>query len=68
MIDQDMACLVAAGAGLNEEEIEIVTVVNPQALVQRALGVMSNSQWSRSQMVGWPKGTPDHLTKDHPTT
>lgn len=37
MIDQEMARLVAAGAGLNEEEIQIVTVVNPQALIQRAL-------------------------------
>ncbi len=37
MMDQEMACLVAAGVGLTEEEINIVTVVNPQALVQRAL-------------------------------
>jgi len=37
MMDQEMACLVAAGAGLTEEEINIVTVLNPQALVQRAL-------------------------------
>ncbi len=37
MIDQEMARLVAAGAGLTEEEIHIVTEVNPQALVQRAL-------------------------------
>jgi putative hydrolase len=37
MIDQEMARLVAAGAGLNEEEIHIVTVVNAQALVQRVL-------------------------------
>jgi putative hydrolase len=38
MIDQEMARLVAAGAGLNEEEIHAVTVVNAQALVRRALG------------------------------
>lgn len=37
MIDQEMARLVAAGAGLNEEEIHTATVVHPQALVQRAL-------------------------------
>jgi putative hydrolase len=37
MIDQEMARLVAAGAGLTEEEIQMATVVNPQALVQRAL-------------------------------
>jgi histidinol phosphatase-like PHP family hydrolase len=37
MIDQKMARLVAAGAGLNEEEIQVITVVNPQALIQRAL-------------------------------
>jgi putative hydrolase len=37
MMDQKTACLVAAGAGLTEEEINVVTVVNPQALVQRAL-------------------------------
>jgi putative hydrolase len=37
MIDQEMARLVAAGAGLTQEEIQVVTVVNPQALVQRAL-------------------------------
>jgi len=24
-------------------------------------------RWSRSQMVGWSEGPPDHLTKDHPT-
>lgn len=38
MIDQDMARLVAAGAGLTEEEVHAVTVANPQALVQGALG------------------------------
>ena len=37
MIGQEMACLVAAGAGLTEDEIQMVTVVNAQALVQRAL-------------------------------
>jgi len=37
MIDQEMARLVAAGAGLTEEEIHIVTLVNPQTLLQRAL-------------------------------
>ncbi len=38
MIDQDMARRVAAGAGLNEAEVEAATVTNPQALVQRAMG------------------------------
>jgi histidinol phosphatase-like PHP family hydrolase len=38
MIDQEMACRVAAGAGLDETEVEAATVVNPQALVQRAVG------------------------------
>jgi len=38
MIDQEMARLVAAGAGLNETEVEAATVANPQALVQRAVG------------------------------
>jgi len=33
---------VAAGAGLSEEEIHIVTVVNAQALVQRALNRYAN--------------------------
>jgi histidinol phosphatase-like PHP family hydrolase len=37
MIDQEMARLVAAGAGLNEKEVQTVITVNPQALVQRAL-------------------------------
>jgi histidinol phosphatase-like PHP family hydrolase len=37
MIDQEAARLVAAGAGLTEEEIQVVTIVNPQALIQRAL-------------------------------
>jgi histidinol phosphatase-like PHP family hydrolase len=37
LMDQGMACLVAAGAGLNEDEIHMATVVNPQVLVQRAL-------------------------------
>ena len=37
MIDQEMARLVAAGTGLDEEEIQMATVVNPQALIQRAL-------------------------------
>ena len=37
MIDQEMACLVAAGAGLTEEEVQVVTIVNPQTLIQRAL-------------------------------
>jgi hypothetical protein len=37
MIDQEMACRVAAGAGLNETEVEAATVVNPQALVHRAM-------------------------------
>ena len=38
MIDQEMARRVAAGAGLNETEVEAATVANPQALVQRAVG------------------------------
>jgi putative hydrolase len=38
MIDQEMARRVAAGAGLNEAEVEAATVTNPQALVQRAVG------------------------------
>ncbi len=37
LIDQETACLVAAGAGLNQDEIQMATVVNPQALIQRAL-------------------------------
>ncbi len=38
MIGQEMACRVAAGAGLNEPEVEAATVTNPQALVQKAVG------------------------------
>ena len=38
MIDQEMARRVAAGAGLNETQVEAATVANPQALVQRAVG------------------------------
>jgi putative hydrolase len=38
IIDQEMARRVAAGAGLNEAEVEAATVTNPQALVQRAMG------------------------------
>jgi histidinol phosphatase-like PHP family hydrolase len=38
MIDQEMARRVAAGAGLNEVEIEAATVTNPQTLVQKAVG------------------------------
>lgn len=38
MIDQEMARRVAAGAGLNETEVEAATVTNPQTLVQRAMG------------------------------
>jgi histidinol phosphatase-like PHP family hydrolase len=37
MIDQEMARRVAAGAGLNEVEIEAATVTNPQTLVQKAV-------------------------------
>ena len=44
MIDQEMARLVAAGAGLNEDEIQMVTVVNPQALIQRVL--TRHAQWA----------------------
>jgi putative hydrolase len=36
MIDQAMARLVAAGAGMDEDEVEAATVTNPQALVDRA--------------------------------
>jgi histidinol phosphatase-like PHP family hydrolase len=36
MIDQSMARLVAAGAGLSPEEVEAATVTNPWALVERA--------------------------------
>ena len=52
MIDQTAARLVAAGAGLTEEEVYVVTIVNPQALVQRAL-------WSGGQMVRWSHGQGD---------
>jgi histidinol phosphatase-like PHP family hydrolase len=53
MIDQEMARLVAAGAGLNEDEIQMVTVVNPQVLIQRALTRhVQWSDWSRGRMVG----------------
>jgi histidinol phosphatase-like PHP family hydrolase len=38
MIDQEMARRVAAGAGLNEIEVEAATVTNPQTLVQKAVG------------------------------
>ena len=38
MIDQEMARRVAAGAGLNETEVEAATVTNPQTLVRRAMG------------------------------
>jgi putative hydrolase len=37
MLDQDMACLVAAAAGLDANEIYAATVANPQALVERAV-------------------------------
>jgi putative hydrolase len=37
MIDQALARRVAAGAGLDEDEVYAATVTNPQALVQRAL-------------------------------
>lgn len=38
LIGQEMARLVAKGAGLSEEEVEKATVTNPRALVQRAIG------------------------------
>jgi len=38
MIDQEMARLVAAGAGLNEAEVEAATVNNPQTLVRKVTG------------------------------
>jgi len=41
MMDQAIACRIAAGAGLTEEEVYAATVVNPQALVQRALARLS---------------------------
>jgi histidinol phosphatase-like PHP family hydrolase len=37
MIDQAFARLVAAGAGLNGDEVHAATVTNPQTLVRRAL-------------------------------
>ncbi len=37
LIGQEMARLVAKGAGLNEEEVERATVINPRELVKRAL-------------------------------
>jgi len=37
LIDQAMARLVAAGAGLDEGEIEEAVMANPRALVRRAL-------------------------------
>jgi histidinol phosphatase-like PHP family hydrolase len=37
MIDQALARRVAAGAGLDEDEVYAATVTNPQALVRRAL-------------------------------
>ena len=37
MIDQAFARLVAAGAGLSDDEVYAATVTNPQALVRRAL-------------------------------
>jgi histidinol phosphatase-like PHP family hydrolase len=42
MIDQQMACRVAAGAGLDEDEVYAATVTNPRALVQRALARQAN--------------------------
>ena len=44
MINQETAHLVAAGAGLNEEEIRMVTIVNPQALIQQAIN--RYAQWA----------------------
>ena len=41
LITQAQARRVAAGAGLNEAEVEAATVTNPQALVQRALHTLS---------------------------
>ena len=37
MIDQAFARLVAAGAGLDADEVQAATVTHPQAVVQRAL-------------------------------
>jgi len=37
MITQEVARQVAAGAGLTPEEVEAATVINPRALVERAL-------------------------------
>ena len=46
MIDQAMARLVAAGAGLSPEEVEAATVTNPWALVERA-----RARWTRGQQA-----------------
>ena len=37
LIDQDMARLVAKGAGLDEDEIQATLVTNPEALIRRVL-------------------------------
>lgn len=37
LLDQDHARAVARGAGLDEDQVQAATVVNPQALVERAL-------------------------------
>ena len=42
MIDQTLAREVAAGAGLDEDEVYASTVTNPQALVQRSLARLEN--------------------------
>jgi histidinol phosphatase-like PHP family hydrolase len=44
MIDQAMARLVAAGAGLSPDEVEAATVTNPWALVERA-----RTRWAGTQ-------------------
>ena len=63
LIDQKQAYLVAAGAGLNESEIQQVTVTNPQALVQRAL-----SRYAQMvKMVRWSEGSPDQGPPDQRT-
>ena len=37
LITQEMARLVAAGAGLTDDEVEAATVTNPEALLARLL-------------------------------
>jgi len=43
LIDMEMACKIARGAGLDEKEVEAATRLNPQMLVQKALQI--EGQW-----------------------